>query len=58
MAVVLPKAANGNDVVINSKNLVEPQENQCDDVLAQWYQAQLEDCVRKCVRLATEEEQL
>lgn len=59
MAVVLPKAANGNDVVINSKNLVEPQENQCDEaLLAQWYQAQLEDCVRKCVRLATEEEQL
>jgi hypothetical protein len=58
MAVVLPKAANGNDVIVNSKNIVEPNDGQCDEaLLAQWYQAQLEDCVRKCVRLATEDEQ-
>jgi hypothetical protein len=57
MAVVLPKACNGNDVVVNSKDIVEPTEGQCDESLvATWYQTQLEDCVRKCVRLATDEE--
>jgi hypothetical protein len=57
MAVVLPKACNGNDVVVNSKDIVEPTEGQCDESLvATWYQMQLEDCVRKCVRLATDEE--
>jgi hypothetical protein len=57
MAVVLPKACNGNDVVVNSKDIVEPIDGQGDESLVTtWYQTQLEDCVRKCVRLTTDEE--
>jgi hypothetical protein len=58
MAVVLPKASNGNDVIVNSKDIVEPNEGHCDEaIVTQWYQSQLEECVRKCARLAMEDGQ-
>jgi hypothetical protein len=60
MSVILPKGFNSSDVVVNTKNIVELQlqDGQCDQSdVALWYQTQLEECVRKCVRLAAEEEQ-
>ncbi len=61
MSVIVPKGFNSSDVVVSTKNIVElqPQDGECDQSdVARWYQKQLEDCVRKCVRLAAEDEQL
>ena len=57
MSVVLPKGYNGNDAIVNTKDIAEFHEDQSDEAdVTLWYQTQLEDCVRKCVRMATEEE--
>jgi hypothetical protein len=58
MSVVLPKALGGNDaVVINTRDIVELHDGQCDEPgVALWYQTQMEECARRCVRLAAEEE--
>ena len=57
MSVVLPKTLGGNDAVVNTKDVVELHDGQCDEPgIALWYQTQLEECARRCVRLAAEEE--
>jgi hypothetical protein len=59
MSVVLPKGYNGTDVVVNTKGIAELNDGQCDECgVTLWYLTQLEECVRKCVRLATEEEKV
>jgi hypothetical protein len=58
MSVLLPKGFNANDVVVSTKQVIEPQATLSDDpAVTLWYQTQLEECVKKCVRLAVEEEQ-
>ena len=57
MAVVLPKALNGNDLVVNTKDIAGLDGDQGEESsVTLWYQTQLEDCIKKCVRLALEEE--
>ncbi len=58
MSVVFPKGFTGNEVVVNTKDIPNVLEGGCDESSATlWYQAQLEECVRKGVRLAAEEQQ-
>ena len=57
MSVVLPKEFGENHVVANAKNVVEFHDGRCDEsAVTHWYQTQLEDCARRCVRFAAEEE--
>ena len=57
MSVTLPKGFNGTDVVVKTKDIVAVHEGRCDEAsVTAWYQTQLEECTRKCVRLGVEEE--
>jgi hypothetical protein len=58
MSVVVPKGASGPDVITHTKDITEGQDGVCDEGnVTVWYQAQLEECVRRCTRLAADREQ-
>ena len=57
MSVVFPKGFSATDAVVHTKDIAEVGGAGCDESnVTLWYQTQLEECVRKCVRLAVEEE--
>lgn len=59
MSVVWPKELGESHPVVNTKDIAGFHAGQCDDsAIALWYQTQLQDCARRCVRFAAEEQNL
>jgi hypothetical protein len=57
MAVLLPKELGESHPGANTKDIVEVRDGQCDEsTVTIWYQARLEDCARRVVRFAAEEQ--
>ena len=57
MAVLLPKELGESHPGVNTKDIVEARDGQCDEsTVALWYQTRLEDCARRVVRFAAEEQ--
>jgi hypothetical protein len=58
MSVVWPKEFSEGHPVVNTRDLGASRDGKCDDsAIALWYQTQLQDCARRCVRFAAEEVQ-
>jgi hypothetical protein len=57
MSLVWPKEFGESHAVVNTRNIVDFRDDQCNEAdAALWYQTQLENCARRCVRFAAEDQ--